>query len=409
VSLDGENMQDRNLLFSTYDLYGTCEQVKSQISIEIGSFQADYLLSVSLDDVCDHLVEKYSMESPEIMTENIELINQGETTVPTEDFGRRINLKANYYLFSIPFTGDGNLFKFKASTFTYSPPSGSVNGNELHLKFVRTDHDVAALKQALDREISIITEHLEWIKNDITKFNGTLRPTILSKLEARKEKLLKDQGLVASLGIPMRQRKDAPTTYTTPITRKKITIPKPKASKQPFKPEPELEKEIYDQIIDTLQNMVLVMERSPHAFSNMGEEDLRTHFLVQLNGLYEGQATGETFNFEGKTDILIRVEGKNIFIAECKFWTGPKGLQETIDQLLGYLSWRDTKVAILLFNRNKDFTKVLSHIPETVQSHSNYKKNFKQTKDTEFCFVLKSNIDESRELLATLLAFDIPQ
>lgn len=70
--------------------------------------------------------------------------------------------------------------------------------------------------------------------------------------------------------------------------------------------------------------MVLVMERSPHAFAKMGEEDLRTHFLVQLNGLYEGQATGETFNFEGKTDILIRVEGKNIFIAECKFWTGPK-------------------------------------------------------------------------------------
>ena len=254
-----------------------------------------------------------------------------------------------------------------------------------------------------------ITEHLGWIKNDITKFNSALRPTIIRGLESRKEKILKDQGLVVSLGIPIRQRKDAPAAYTTPITRKKIITPKPKAPKQPFKPEPELEKKIYDQIIETLQNMVLVMERSPHAFANMGEEDLRTHFLVQLNGLYEGQATGETFNFEGKTDILIRVEGRNIFIAECKFWTGPKGLQETIDQLLGYLSWRDTKVAILLFNRNKDFTKVLSQIPETIQSHSNYKKNFKQTKDTEFCFVLKSNLDESRELLATLLAFDIPK
>jgi hypothetical protein len=28
------------------------------------------------------------------------------------------------------------------------------------------------------------------------------------------------------------------------------------------------------------------------------------HFLVQLNGQYEGQATGETFNFEGKTDMI---------------------------------------------------------------------------------------------------------
>jgi hypothetical protein len=29
--------------------------------------------------------------------------------------------------------------------------------------------------------------------------------------------------------------------------------------------------------------MVAVMEQSPKAFEQMGEEDLRTHFLVQLN------------------------------------------------------------------------------------------------------------------------------
>jgi hypothetical protein len=39
----------------------------------------------------------------------------------------------------------------------------------------------------------------------------------------------------------------------------------------------------------------------------MGEETLRAHFLVQLNGVYEGHATEEMLNFEGNTDILIRV------------------------------------------------------------------------------------------------------
>jgi hypothetical protein len=72
--------------------------------------------------------------------------------------------------------------------------------------------------------------------------------------------------------------------------------------------------------------MVHVMERSPSAFHHMDEEALRTHFLVQLNGHYEGQATGETFNYEGKTDILVRSGDRNIFIAECKFWGGPKKL-----------------------------------------------------------------------------------
>ena len=50
--------------------------------------------------------------------------------------------------------------------------------------------------------------------------------------------------------------------------------------------------------------MVAVIERSPAAFRRMKEGELRQHFLVQLNG-YEGQATGETFNFEGKTHVLI--------------------------------------------------------------------------------------------------------
>jgi len=108
--------------------------------------------------------------------------------------------------------------------------------------------------------------------------------------------------------------------------------------------------EEYENILSIMRNMVRVMEQSPKAFENMGEEDLRTQFLVQLNAQYEGRATGETFNFQGKTDILIRAdEGGNVFIAECKFWSGEKQFLETIDQLLSYLTWRDTKTAILIF------------------------------------------------------------
>jgi hypothetical protein len=82
--------------------------------------------------------------------------------------------------------------------------------------------------------------------------------------------------------------------------------------------------------------MSLVMERSPTVFENAREEDIRVHYLVQLNGQYHGKATGETFNHSGKTDILIRHENHNVFVAECKFWAGYKALKETTHQLLGY-------------------------------------------------------------------------
>ena len=45
-----------------------------------------------------------------------------------------------------------------------------------------------------------------------------------------------------------------------------------------------------------------------------------------------------------------------------------------MNQLLGYASWRDTKTAILLFSKNKDFSGVIAGIPEVVRSHPNCKK-----------------------------------
>ena len=80
------------------------------------------------------------------------------------------------------------------------------------------------------------------------------------------------------------------------------------------------------------------------------QRTFRDHLLLYLEPRYEGSATGETFNSTGKTDILIRHENSNAFIAECKFWTGQKGYLETITQLLGYLTWRDSKAAVVEHN-----------------------------------------------------------
>ena len=95
---------------------------------------------------------------------------------------------------------------------------------------------------------------------------------------------------------------------------------------------------------------------------------------MQLNGQYEGRASGETFDFEGKTDMMIRCEGRNVFVAECKFWEGPASLMRALDQFLGYLAWRDAKAALLVFNWNKDFSSVLEKIPEGVEEHPCFKR-----------------------------------
>jgi hypothetical protein len=140
----------------------------------------------------------------------------------------------------------------------------------------------------------------------------------------------------------------------------------------------------------------------------MGEEHLRDHFLVQLNGHFEGNATGETFNKSGKTNIIIRAEGRSIFIAECKFWGGEKLFLDTIDQLLGYLTWRDTKTALVIFNRNKSFSAVVTKARESIKAHPNCKRGSDAEADTVGRYVFMQKDDPARETIVTLMLFDVP-
>ncbi|SDG05347.1 hypothetical protein SAMN04488589_2052 [Methanolobus vulcani] len=382
---------------------------------KIKSEDKNYILNVNMQDYTEHLVDSYSFELPVIDKENIHIQHE-EVEIDVSQDSKRVFLDGSksYYLtgtkftFYIPFTGDSSLFKYQPSILNYNPPKGEVRNQELLVTLEGVDLEIGNIRVEFDKILSDIEKWLTWVETDIKNFNQRLDREIESQINTRREKLLKDSNLAYELGFPLREIPGTPKTYSVPSKRKTI-ISKPSASTQPFKPEPVLSMENYEYILNVVQNMTMVMERSPSEFKNLGEEAIRQHFLVQLNGHYEGAATGETFNYEGKTDILIREGGKNIFIAECKFWGGAAILKDTIDQILNYLSWRDTKTAIFIFNRNKNFTNVLTQIPNIVKEHPNFEKEIAYDTETGFRFIFNHPNDKNRKLYLTLLAFDIPK
>lgn len=382
-------------LFTKFDLGAVLEARGLKAKEAVDSMNGEPLLNSNPESLCRELEEQFSISVP--------ALKELGTQVDQQEASRGTEIK-----FFVPFEGDSELFFCKPSSFTLSPPIADVGERELILSYTRLDHDAEAVRAEYYRDVASIREYLEWQQSQVQQFNEGLRVKLRQWVTARRDRLLKDKGMVAALGFPMRRRVDAPQTYVTPTVRRKPAISAAPATVKPFKPEPALDLAEYEHILSVISNMVHVMERSPHAFKDMQEPDLRQHFLVQLNGQYEGQATGETFNFEGKTDILIRAEGKNIFIAECLFWDGPKSLHAKIDQLLGYASWRDTKTALLVFNRQKNFTDVLAKIPEVVKAHPNFKRQEKLASETGFRFILHHRDDKNRELILTVLAFEVP-
>lgn len=405
------------MLFNEYLVFDVLRAQKQKLKEKIQSLQADYLLNASEQDLVAWLVEEFTLNVPKIDESKIEMDYREKQIDVSGDPNRMFfdhhgpfYVAGTEFTFMLPFAGDAAFFDVQPQRFTYSS-SGSVaalNDNEIHFTYEGANLNSETAKRSFESEVQLIKQNLQNLKIDVDRHNGELEQEIRQQVTQRKQKLLNDAQMAASVGYPIRRREGAPPTYAVPVQLRKPKIAAPPASSSSFKPEPVLAMEEYENILEIIRNMVQVMERSPKAFEKMGEEDLRTHFLVQLNSQYEGAATSETFNFQGKTDILIRVDGKNIFIAECKFWGGEKQFLETIDQLLSYLSWRDTKAAIIIFNRNANFSEVLKKISEIASKHKCYKRSLACSGESNFRYVFHQPNDPNREIILSVMAFDVP-
>lgn len=403
-------------LFASRNLRELMDSHVSAMRQEIDQIDANRLLNTSQTDLALYLIEKYKLQAPSLRRNDWSM-SEHETKIDVRhdqdrwitDRSRPCYVPGQFIEIEVPIEGEIELMYARASTSSLSPPRGNIRDRSLILEF-RVPHDgpQREIRQEVDKILAEIDQHLEWIKNDLNTFNGSLKSAVDQTISTRRQRILSNQGRIASLGIPLKNRLDTPKTYTAPEVRRKMMPSLPPASSTPYEPEPVLDMENYNHILSVVQNMAQVMERSPSAFKGMGEEDLRQHFLVQLNGQFEGAVTGETFNVHGKTDILLRANGRNVFIAECKFWKGPKHFRETIDQLLGYTAWRDTKTAILIFNRGTSMSKVLEGVAAETTGHKNFKRKVEWKHESGFRYMFHHNGDPNREFLLTILIFDVP-
>lgn len=78
-------------------------------------------------------------------------------------------------------------------------------------------------------------------------------------------------------------------------------------------------------------------------------------------------------------------------------------------QLLTYLTWRDTKAALILFIRSGQPTEVISKAVKEIEDHPNYKRTVPASQDGDrYDFVLHANGDPNREIRPAFLPAAAP-
>ncbi len=391
-----------------YVLEGQLQELRKEVYAE----DKNRLLNMNETEYIEYLASKYWVDPLVLHFDQGSVSNQ-EIMIPADRFPREFydvddgkSYRKQVITYHIPFSGEADLLRYMPSSLILWTIDVDVGVNSISFDVINWSDNPEQIKREAESNISHIRQQAERVAKQVQSFNDALEKAIREIVQARKAEHLKQSNLLAQLGVPIKRAENVPATFAVPTVKKKVIV-KPSAPNSAYTPELTLDETLYHEILRICHETGVEMERHPNIYQGKDEETLRDHFIMVLSPHFQS-VTGETFNRSGKTDILIRHEKSNVFVAECKFWSGLKAFLQALDQALGYLTWRDSKAALLCFIRNKELAPVLSQIESGTQQHSCFIKHHGKRGEGWFDFEFHLIGDNSRSVRLAILCFHFP-
>lgn len=399
----------------------TNNHIKSIQSI-IESETEDYIKSVPATDYVEHLTSRFIIDIPVVDWENLCMTNE-KINVPAEYFRRGFDVhhgktyEKDLIVFEIPINGDSTMLKYRPSNILtlsgFNAHKITLSSEAIEFGYINFSNDKEEIERLFNQDKSFFINKYNQLKTEVEGYNNTIGITIEGYFNTRKSKLNHTDAFMESFGIPLKKKDGVSNAFKIPKpqTKSKISV-RPVITKVSKNKTPEyyLSDDDYIEILKLINDIGKNFETKYSSFKEMGEEQLRDHILLTIDPNFTlGSATGETFNKNGKTDICLKYDSTNVFIAECKFWKGEKEYLKTIDQLLGYLTWRDSKAAIIMFVPNKEISPISDNIIPYTTKHTNYIKVNDKVNDGWVNFIFHMDGDKNRQLKLAVLLFHIPK
>lgn len=380
------------VVFDGPELRAVCGIVSEKAIKEASEITDERVLSASVEELVEDSMFRHDMEMPR-------LAERWEVT----EGGSRQAIELH-----LPFTGTPGLLSNQPNLYGPPYPEGRVVGEEL---VVPLGQPVGAEARANTWK-QLVEQWLRAVEHDLEIWRQELRQQLRGFITRRRQEAERHQEGLRGLGIPIRPRDDAPRTFTEPaIARRQPGASASAGNTGAAEPQPALREDYYDHILFVIRAAGKAMERSPETYEGWGEENRRQVLILMLNTHYAGKVYAEAFNGDGKTDILIRDGDRNVFIGECKFYEGPQSVTETLDQIFGYATLRDVKLAIVFFVDRIGFTEAVERIRQTVEQSEQFKRwlSVSQEQETEFRAQMAWPGDERRLVTLHVSAFHTPR
>lgn len=393
-------------LFFEDSFYSYVNSIYDKIEEFFSKNQNQNFFNRTKDDVCNELINRYSISFLEV-DEKIKLISKDKFYFTTDILGREI--KKPIYTFGVKFSGDKTLFRIKPSRYNhhvFEAYFSNYLNNEI-LCFDIEYQDDSSLKCVFEQNKCYLFFMVDNLNKDIEKYNQEIKQKIFRLYDYYKSNFHNENDLLDELGVERHDLKSNSNELFIPF-KDKIKYSNNDLNYYNCDENLILGNTNYKRILDEIYSFGSEFEKSPKTYCNLDEEELRNILVAHLNGLCVDSVTAETFNKNGKTDILISHDSDILFIAECKIWHGQKKYLEAINQLLGYLRWKDTKSVLIIFVKSKNFSNVIDKIDEVTMSHPNHVSSKSKTQKNFFNFIISAEDNNDIHIELAVLLFYIP-
>lgn len=416
-------MRDReNRLFAKGDLYSVLDHQKKEAVRAVAEASSGQIHASTDEQLTAHFQDKFAIASLTLYPERAEK-SMNECQFETRDsftydirHGGSIQVPGITVTVRMPFTGESELLHFTPSTMICSSTYADVTkpGRDgigwLTYKFKFNQHNATAesIQREIDSAINFTVDTVRNQQNQLIQFERELQQALQSAVTNRRSRLGGIHDLAKALDIPVSAKPGMPSLTPIPVAKKVIRELPPVADAKQLSGF-SITDQAYENILSAIRAQGRTFEKAPATFSKFHEEELRDVILGNLNTHFQGQATGETFRAKGKTDICIEQDNRAAFIGECKIWRGSKELADGLRQLLGYLTWRDCKAALVVFNKERSkFSEILEKGPAALRECNDlFLGEVTQAEPGEWRMTFKAPGDEGRVITVQLMIYNL--
>jgi hypothetical protein len=205
-------MRTTSGIFSDVAFFAFSQARQSEAASTILTEDSNYLLNVNETEYLQHLESRFRLDPITFDFDHITMAAE-ERMVPASRFppmsivtpGRSYPKQA--FIFHVPFSGTLALLKCVPSQhYAGTVLQCEISSNEISFEIIDMYGDGNRVRQEQERMRSHLEMTAQWLLQDVGKYNQNLGLFLQQQFQNRKNEILKQRQIAASVGVPFRQK-----------------------------------------------------------------------------------------------------------------------------------------------------------------------------------------------------------